>query len=165
MNRQTLLSFGKVMLLGGLSFWLPDALWHAIARGRDSASLLDLLVPNLSMPLALLCMYLFLKRRAVNRSARGVGLPLMVGVWTLGGVFMAIGASFAGGGFAGPGSTREGIEMILIAVIPVYTFIMATYDGSLGALLLATAAAMLIWLASAFATRRNRKPTASATNS
>jgi hypothetical protein len=136
--------FLRLMALGAVSFWLPDTLWHAVIGLRDVPGLLALAVPTLSMPLALLGMYLFLKRQPTNGSQHNIGLPLMLGVWTLGGLFMAIGASFQGGGFVGPDGTRGAIEMILIAVLPMYTFVMATYDTSLGALIVATIGAVLI---------------------
>jgi hypothetical protein len=55
-----------------------------------------------------------------------------------GGLFMTVSATFAGGGFAGPGGFRETALVILLSLLPPYTFIMATYDSTLFALLLAT---------------------------
>jgi hypothetical protein len=139
------LHFLKLMALGAVSFWLPDILWHAATGARDVPGLVALTIPSLSMPLALLCMYLFLQKRPVNQSLPfGVGFPLMLGIWTLAGFFMAVGASFEGGGFAGADGVLGGIEGSLLGLIPVYTFIMATYDGALGALFVATLGAVVI---------------------
>ncbi|HTC65309.1 MAG TPA: hypothetical protein VK709_20885 [Candidatus Saccharimonadales bacterium] len=96
------------------------------------------------MPLTLLVTYLFVKRRTTNEPQRRVGLPLMLGVWTLGGLFITAGSSFSGGGFVGPDGFRGGVFITLIGLVPPITYILATYDGSLGALVLATLAAVLI---------------------
>jgi hypothetical protein len=146
MSRQTVLSFAKLMLLGAFSFWLPDVLWHAVIAWKDLPGIWDLILPTVAMPSALLGMYLWLKRQPVNQLVKAVGLPLMLGVWTLGGFFMAVGASFSHGGFAGGGGFLGGVGMTLLGFVPPYAFIMATYDASLGALVLATLAAIIIWL-------------------
>ena len=57
---------------------------------------------------------------------------------------MAVGTSFQGGGFLGRDGFRSGIELALLAILPVYTYVIATYDGSLGALLVASVAAIVI---------------------
>lgn len=61
-----------------------------------------------------------------------------------GGLFMAIGATLSGAGF----KTAPGGAMIaiLLSLLPMYTYIMATYDGTLAALLLATVVAFLLWI-------------------
>ena len=143
MSHQINWSFGKLMLLGASSFWLPDVLWHAVIARRNLPGLWDVIVPTASMPLALLATYLFLKRQPVSQSAQNIGLPLVLGIWTLGGFFMAVGASFSGGGFVGPDGLRDGVIGIMMGFVPPLTYIMAGYDGSLGALILATLAAVL----------------------
>jgi uncharacterized membrane protein len=54
--------------------------------------------------------------------------------------------AFSGGGFMSPHAARTTVLMMLLSLFPLYTFIMATYDGSLGALLLVTVAAFLVWI-------------------
>ena len=134
----------KLVCLGGTSFWLPDALWHGLRRSDFGGK--DVLAITVLMPLSLLAMYLFVKNRQSNESRRDLGLSLMLGVWFLGGFFMAVGASFSGGGFAGPGGFKVGVISTLLGFLPPATCDMATYDGSLGALILATSAAVLIWV-------------------
>jgi hypothetical protein len=71
---------------------------------------------------------------------------MLAGVWLLGGLFMASGASFSGGGFMMAGGVRAAGGVLLLSLFPMYTFIMATYDGSLAALLLVSAVAVLVWI-------------------
>jgi hypothetical protein len=144
----------KFMMLGAASFWFPDALWHAIRgsefSGRDTIALTGL------MPLTLLATYIFLKRQYQNELKRPIGWPLVLGVWLLGGPFMVIGASFAGGGFVGPDGLAGGIKMMLFALIPIFTIDMATYDGSLGALFVVSLAALLILIWAVAMAKRTR---------
>ena len=153
MSVQSLSSFAKLMLLGALSFWIPDVLWHAVTAKKDIPGLAALTIPTVSMPLCLLGLYLFLKRRSTSGSTEAIGPALMLGIWTLGGLFMTIGASFEGGGFLGPDGFKGGVGLTLLAIVPIYTFVVATYDGSLGALVVASLAAILI----AFLQARSRK--------
>ena len=133
----------KLMILGAFSFWLPDALLHAIRgskfNGRDAIALTILL------PLTLLTVYTLVKRQNPSEPSKNVGWPLVVGVWLLGGFFMVIGASFSGGGFVGPDGFLGGVRVILISFLPILTISMATYDGSLGALSIVSVVALVIW--------------------
>jgi hypothetical protein len=58
---------------------------------------------------------------------------------------MSVGATFSGGGFAGPECLRAALFAIATSLLPPYTFMMATYDGSLGALLLASLVLFFAW--------------------
>jgi hypothetical protein len=82
---------------------------------------------------------------------------MLVGVWLLGGVFMMISATIAGGGFSGPDGFKGGLIAIAMSLIPIYTFIMATYDGSLFALLLISMALFLVWVLPMSMGQRNAK--------
>jgi hypothetical protein len=132
----------KLMAVGAVSFWLPDSLWHAIRGSNFNGA--DVLAITVLLPLTLLAMYLFIKRRPTNEPRRYVGLAMMLGVWMLGGFFITVGSSFSGGGFVGPDGFRGGVFITLIGLVPPFTYVLATYDASLGALLLATLAAILI---------------------
>jgi len=57
---------------------------------------------------------------------------------------MAAGASFSGGGFVAPGGMHTTASVLLLSLLPMYTFIMATYNGSLLALLIVTLAMVVI---------------------
>ena len=62
------------------------------------------------------------------------GLFMILGIWLAGPWFMMANATFSGGGFATASSARE----LMFLFVPGVAFIMATYDGTLGALLLIT---------------------------
>ena len=139
---------GKLLLLGALSFWLPDVFVHAGARFdlSDVARLpivaLGIFVISLGMPLCLLVAWARAKRSYGGR----VGPWMLLGVWLLGGFFMQVSASFSDGGFASAQSLREIALLNLMSVLPPVTFMMATYDGSLFALMLVTVSAAVIWI-------------------
>ncbi len=59
---------------------------------------------------------------------------ITLGIWLFGPVMMSVSASNSGGGFSRP----DGLHFVLVGtcVFPVFTFIMSTYDGTLGALLI-----------------------------
>ena len=145
----------KLMILGAFSFWLPDALWHAIRgsrfNGRDAIALTVLL------PLALLTVYILVKRQHPSEPNKNVGWPLVVGVWLLGGSFMVIGASFSGGGFVGSDGFVNGLRTIVISFVPIFTISMATYDGSLGALIIVSVVSLVIWVWSIVANKKIRR--------
>jgi len=63
---------------------------------------------------------------------------MLVGIWLLGGLCMTIGATFAGGGFAAPNGMRGSLFAIAFSLLPLFTCAMATYDGSLFGLLVAS---------------------------
>jgi hypothetical protein len=144
---------GKLVLLGALSFWLPDTLLHA-ARGYDFAGL-DAIFLTVGLPLACLPAYLW-ARRLYGRSA--LAAPwMLLGVWMLGGFFMQVGASFSGGGFAA-GALSDLTVSLLLCFFPPATFMMSAYDGSLFALFLVTGLATVLWIVEA--TRRTVRPPA-----
>ena len=71
---------------------------------------------------------------------------MLFGIWLLGGLAMMIGATFSGGGFAGPDGLRGALFVVATSLLPVYTFVMATYDGSVGALLAVSLVLFLGWI-------------------
>lgn len=146
----------KLVGLGGTSFWLPDALWHAMRGSRFGGG--DVLVITGLLPLTLLAMYLFLKRRRGNEVQSNVGPLLMLGVWTLGGFFISVGG-FLGGGYGGRSDAFHSfLYTTLIGFVPPFTYILATYDASLGALILASLAAVLFVVRTHY-TRPKHPPT------
>jgi hypothetical protein len=129
-----------VTLLGGLLCWAPSLVVHWL-RGQDfsgrDAGLLTLLLP-LAAVLAVT-----LARRAVPSSRLCAVSPLLVllGLWLLGPVAMLGSATLDGGGFAQPVSW--GALAFVIVAFPLTTPMLATYDGSLGGLALASL--LLVW--------------------
>ncbi len=129
------------IFVGGAAFWSPDVLLHAYRgygfSGRDS------LLLSVLLPWALVACYgILLWLRGGRGIAPSIAFFMLVGVWILGSLGMMIGASFSGGGFAMPGA--EVWVVIALGILPPYTFIMATYDGSLLGLLVATVLMVLM---------------------
>ena len=121
-------------LVGACSFWLPDVLAHGF--WRYSFDTKQVWLVTAASPLTLLAVYLLLLMRAERKGFRIHGVAMMTGVWLLGGIFMMISATFSGGGFS---QFSLGVLLWTIAtIIPVATCMMATYDGSLLALLIVT---------------------------
>ncbi len=123
------------VLIGGVSFWLPDILVHAVRgerfSGGDVASL-TLMLPTLS---ALTLHWIYRHRNpAIGKGPFALWMSL--GIWVLGPISMATGASFSGGKFF----QDEGWKFLGVGTLlfPAGTVIMATYDGTLGAVFLAT---------------------------
>jgi DNA-directed RNA polymerase subunit RPC12/RpoP len=139
--RRTPVYILKLMAAGGVSFWLPDTLWHAVRRSSFGG--VDVLQLTILMPLTLWAMYRALKRRALAEPVYNVGLPMMLGVWLLGGFFISLGG-LLGGGYAGRADFLRGaVYITLMGLVPPLTYILATYDGSLGALILVTLGSIL----------------------
>jgi hypothetical protein len=134
----------RLMLLGATSFWLPDTLLHAVRAYKFNS--LDVRIITAVMPLTFLGIFVATKWANKGAPPRRIGLSMLAGVWLLGGLFMASGASFSGGGFMMAGGVRAAGGVLLLSLFPMYTFIMATYDGSLAALLLVSAVAVLVWI-------------------
>ena len=134
----------KLMLLGAVGFWLPDTLLHAL-RGNNFTGR-DVGIVTVVSPLTLLMTFFLAKWTDKAAPRKQVGPPLLAGVWLFGGFFMLVGASFSGGGLMSPDGARFSVTTILLSIIPLYTFIMATYDGALMALLLVTVVILLGWL-------------------
>src|SRR5436853_7083834 len=92
----------KMMILGTVSFWVPDAAWHAIRGrefdGRDALALTGLL------PLTFWGTYVAVKRLYKNTPSKSLGGPMILGVWLFGGFFMAFGA------FLGKGNVSDALN-------------------------------------------------------
>jgi hypothetical protein len=130
----------KSMIAGATSFWLPDTL-HIVRGSKIGRP--DVIALSLLMPLMLLGCYALTRRASEGLGERG-GWPLMLGVWVLGGIFMAVGWSFSGGGFANLHGARDVVVGIVFYSLPPAIFIMSAYDGSLFALLIVSFAALLM---------------------
>jgi hypothetical protein len=131
----------KAACLGALAFWGPNTIVHAVRRNSFDSS--DVLIITTVMPVAMF-VAISLAAKAFHRRTGALALPVLAGVWLLGGLFMMTNASFAGGGFASFESARDALIVFALSLLPMYTFIMATYDGSLGALILVTLVLMVL---------------------
>ena len=123
------------MSYGALSFWIPDILIHAVRRYKFD----DILLVSIAASLTLVAGYLV----AVYFSPRPVTAMnpflVMAGVWCTGGIGTMIASSFADGGFAGKSGWLFATGLSASTVVfPPMTLMLATYDGTLFALLLIT---------------------------
>ncbi|HEY2468405.1 MAG TPA: hypothetical protein VGI45_11300 [Terracidiphilus sp.] len=128
--------------IGALSFWTPDLVVHAWARDAFDSSHVRAI--TFLMPAALLIAYLISRRRVRENGFRWVGLAMIGGVWLTGGLFIMLCATVDGAGFASAGFVLS-VLLLIGSAIPILTCMLATYDGSLGALLIITAVATVIW--------------------
>src|ERR1700722_12625943 len=143
----------KLMGVGGISFWLPDVLIHSV-RGHKFGGA-DVLVVSVVLPSTFLAAYLWAAKRFRDEPRGRLVGRLILGVWLLGGFFTMLGASFAGEGFASPDGPQGAVVLTLASVVPLFTYMMSTYDGSLLALLVVSAAALVIFLAGRSKTRQS----------
>jgi hypothetical protein len=128
---------------GALSFWLPDVAIHIAARRTFDSP--HVWVITFLLPATFLFAYFVLRRFAVRRDFKWVGVAMLLGVWLTGGLFMMLAATASGGGFAGANGVQGTLSMIAWSIIPLVTYMMAAYDGSLFALLAVSIGALLIW--------------------
>ncbi len=137
-RRRLALSFA---VAGGLSFWLPDLAIHVNAAqnfGPQQVWLITILLPAI-----FLFAYVVARRFGVKRDFKWVGAAMLLGVWLTGGLFTMLAATASGGGFVGTGILGA-LLIVMLSVIPIVTYILAAYDGSLFALLAVTLGALLV---------------------
>lgn len=125
----------KYIVLGPLIFWVPSVFLHLLRGDRFAG--IEAITLTILLPL-ITCLALAFYWR-IQRTPQGkltFALFAVLGIWLFGPVMMAVSASNTGGGFSRP----DGLHVVLVetCMFPVFTFIMSTYDGTLGALLLTT---------------------------
>ena len=125
---------------GALSFWLPDVVVHIVAGPNFDSR--HVWVCTILMPATFLFAYVVARRFGMKRDFKWVGPAMLLGVWLTGGLFMTL-ATASGSGFVGVDGVGR-LLIIVLSVIPVVTFILAAYDGSLFALLAVTLGALLL---------------------
>jgi hypothetical protein len=127
--------------IGAVSFWLPDVLVHA-----DSGANLDARhawAITVLAPAIFLFAYLVGRRFALKHHFKRVGPTMLLGVWLSGGLFMTVAAILSRSELVG-GTGLWRLVVIALSVIPIVTYILAAYDGSLFALLAVTMGGLLI---------------------
>lgn len=124
------------VLIGGVTFWMPDFLSAVIRR----AALVDVIGPlpmTALLPAVLVAVYFVVRRYSrVAEPAPSAALFLGTGVWVLGPLSMMLANTFLGAGFSRGNSAGSVGWVLLLTVFPPGTFMMSAYDGSLGALIL-----------------------------
>ena len=140
----------STLILGAVAFWLPDVIVHLVSGSAFSG--VSVLLITVVMPAVTLWAFSRVDVAAL-RTLRGWprSLLMLLGIWLLGPVFMMVSATAGGAGFLTFNSPDDWLMMLQV---PASTFIAATYDGALGALLLTT---LLLPLAAAVDSRARRK--------
>jgi peroxiredoxin len=100
------------------------------------------------LPLLTIIVFIIVSRSSKNYHPLTISILMLLGIWLLGPLFMFIGASFSSGGFYAPNVFGSRLVFLLwtIVTFPAATFMMATYDGALGALLIVTLTLILVWI-------------------
>jgi hypothetical protein len=125
-------------VFGAFAFWLPDVVIHALEGKAFGAG--DVAIASLTMIVTVLASLRLDPhgRQTLVGLARGVAI--VVSIWFLGPFLMMWGATFSGGGYAVSGAPLDWLFLL----IPGIAFIIATYDGALGALLVVTVLVPLV---------------------
>ncbi|MFZ0703122.1 MAG: hypothetical protein WAN10_18975 [Candidatus Acidiferrales bacterium] len=137
-----MLQAARLFFLGALSFWGPEVILYAWEREE-----LNWGIVTVTLPLCLIAAYAAIR---IKRRAK-VGVPsaaafMLLGIWVLGPLAMITGATFLGSGLA-HSPIHTALIALLLGFFPPYTFISATYDGSLFALIIASLLMVILHLA------------------
>ena len=127
--------------LGAVSFWLPDVIIHLDA-GPNLDSRHGWAI-TLFAPAIFLVAYLVARMFAAKRGFSRLGPTMLLGVWLSGGLFMTVAAIASGSEVIG-GTGLGRLVVIIASIIPIVTFVLASVDGSLFALLAVTVGGLLI---------------------
>lgn len=127
----------KIMLQGAGCFWIPDIVLHALTRGSFSG--IHVLIISILLPILCIGWLLFYCRwKDTAATPIRLALAAVLGIWFLGPLATTISSTFSGGGFSRSVGTSLGLVGIGTILFPLYTFMMSTYDGTLGALAIVT---------------------------
>jgi len=140
------------ILIGGLIFWVPSVLLHWIRGTRFSE--FDVLGLTVLLP-TITCLFFASRwwpwRKPGSRLSEA--LFAVLGIWLLGPLMLLFSSTFSGGGFSKPGGWQT--FLLMTRWFPAFTFMMSTYDGTLGALLLIT---VLLPIFAAFRFKQTVRP-------
>jgi hypothetical protein len=121
----------------GTTFWIPSIVIHGIRGGDFGASRSDIiLITLLPIITAVLTLQILARSQVGPLSRASIASWMLLGIWFFGPFCMMISASFSGGGFLSSEVWRS-IALAALLFVP-YTFVMSTYDATLGALLVVT---------------------------
>ena len=121
--------------LGGFTYWVPDMLVQWVRPPRQLwLTALTLLVPTIVVG----AWFLLARQQRHYEHRRSLALLMLLGVWLIGPLGIAVGMIPSGGTFL----TGAGIShfLALWVMFPVTTFVLSTYSGSLGGVILVTLA-------------------------
>jgi hypothetical protein len=123
----------KYIVLGPLIFWAPSVFLHLL-RGDRFAGIEAITLTILLPLITCLALAFYWRIQRTPQDKLTFALFAVLGIWLFGPVMMSVSWSSTGGGFSHPDSSHS--VLIETCMFPVFTFIMSTYDGTLGALLL-----------------------------
>ena len=124
----------------GVAFWVPTTAMEMIEGYRYGMGVFDVLL-IIVLPVYFSAKTLEHMRRKKYGSSRlgTMALLMLAGIWVLGPICIMVGASFSGGGFLVPDASHELMHQFWM--FPAMTFVMSTYDLTLGSLIFVT-----VWL-------------------
>jgi hypothetical protein len=128
------------MVFGAVLFWTPAVIVRGLAGADFSRG--HVIFLTYLLPLTVLAGLLVVRLLPSIGQSKVIAPFALVGIWLFGGVAMTINATFSGGGFATP----EGWKGVLLGAVPPFNLMMASYDGSLFALLLTSLCLVAVWL-------------------
>ena len=139
MKKEPILRLVLGLAAGALSFWLPVVLARWVFG--ELGILLTVTLLTLVLPV-LLCLALDFLSQWWTMPRPKLVLAMLAGIWLTGPFFMVLSLTFTPGeGFHAAGAwSFVGMET---AIFPFSTFMMATYEGSLFAVLLSTLSLMV----------------------
>ena len=125
--------YGLFFGFGPVAYWLPDALIHYTRLPAP----FEMLASTLVVPLVTVAAYQWMRRR-LPQYRRATPLFMLLGVWVLGPLAIAVEMAPLGGTFLQADHLADFLK--LWVVFPALTFMMSTYSGSLGGLLVVSVA-------------------------
>ncbi len=137
------LSRWRTILVGGLTFWAPDLVYHLLIAMEPSIFAIVSMTILMPLTVGVTCTQL---RRHVQTRKHSVALSMLLGIYLLGPTMMMLNSTPFGGGFSKGDFLGNLMMCVAFGVLPPYTFIMATYDLSLFALISATFSLIILHL-------------------
>jgi hypothetical protein len=143
------------LVVGAVAFWVPTVLWKLLRANSFSGR--DVVGLTIVLPLVMFATARTMQHRVPQgRAPYFMPVAACIGLWLFGPIATTLSASAFGGGFAVQ-PFDWGFLLLATAIFPAATFAMATYDGSLGAVVIATLVLILVAAAGAPRPRRVRK--------
>jgi hypothetical protein len=141
-----------VYWFSGTVFWFPCVILGALEGRQYATGGADLFfITALPVYLSLSTLgRIHMRRRAVSRIG-SIALWMLLGIWMLGPFCIMLQASFSGGGFVLPDTAPWLLRNFW--VFPMSTFVMSTYSGTLGGLLIISI--WLCWIAARCFSRKS----------